>query len=160
MDMTTSARELLRHTLASVAYRAAKVLRDAPESFADFHAAESTRTPVQIVAHLGDLFNWGLSIAKGKQIWHDSVPLPWAQECERFFASLKKFDDYLCGEEQLHVSVEKLFQGPVADALNHIGQLAILRRVAGLPIRPENYYQADIAAGRVGKEQTPPKREF
>lgn len=160
MDMTISARELLRHCLASTAYRAGKALRDAPESFANFKAAESTRTPVQIVAHLGDLFAWGLSIAKGKQVWHDSVPLPWAQEVNRFFESLKKFDDYLCGDEELHASVEKLFQGPVADAGSHIGQLAMLRRMAEAPIRAENYYQAEIAAGRVGLNQVAPKQEF
>src|SRR5271166_3152605 len=160
MEMTTSARELLRHCLATTAYRAAKILRDAPESFANFHATDSTRTPVQILAHMGDLFDWALSMCKGKQVWKDSTPLPWAQEVARFFESLKKFDDYLYGDEPLHASVEKLFQGPVADALNHIGQLAILRRVAGAPIRPENYYQADIAAGQVGVNQPAPKREF
>lgn len=160
MDMTTSARDLLRHCLASSAYRAGKVLRDAPESFANFKAAETTRTPVQIVAHMGDLFDWGLSIAKGKQVWHDSTPLPWAQEVDRFFASLKEFDDYLSGDQQLHASVEKLFQGPVADAASHIGQLAMLRRMAEAPIRAENYYQADIATGRVGLTQAAPKREF
>ncbi len=160
MDMTTSARELLRHCLATAAYRAGKVLRDAPESFGDYRAGESTRTPVQIVAHMGDLFDWALSISKGKQVWHDSEPLPWAQEVSRFFDSLKRFDDYLCGDEPLHASPEKLFQGPVADAVNHIGQLAMLRRMAGIPIRGENYFQAEIATGRVGKEQAAPKREF
>lgn len=160
MDMTTSARELLRHTLATAAYRAGKSLRDTPESFADFKAAESTRTPVQIVAHMGDLFDWALSMSKGKQAWKDSTPLPWQQEISRFFDSLRKFDEYLCGDETLHASPEKLMQGPVADALNHIGQLAMLRRMAGIPIRSENYYQAEIASGRVGKEQVAPKREF
>ena len=160
MDMTISARELLRHCLASNAYRAGKVLRDAPGSFANFKANDSTRTPAQIVAHMGDLFDWALSIAKGKQVWHDSTPLPWTQEVGRFFDSLKKFDDYLCGDEPLHTSVEKLFQGPVADAASHIGQLAMLRRMADAPIRAENYYQAEIAAGRVGLEQAVPKYEF
>jgi len=160
MEMTTSARELLRHCLATIAYRGGKVLRDAPESFGEYKATESSRTPVQIVAHMGDLLDWGLSIARGKQEWHDAKPLPWEQEVSRFFDSLKKFDDYLCGEETLQATPEKLFQGPVADAVNHIGQLAMLRRMAGGPIRGENYYVADIAVGRVGSEQPTPKREF
>ena len=160
METTVNARELLRHCVASTAYRAGKVLRDAPESFADFKAAESTRTPAQILAHMGDLFDWALSIAKGRQVWHDSSPLPWKQEVARFFDSLKKFDDYLSGEEALHTSVEKLFQGPVADAASHIGQLAMLRRMAQVPIRAENYYQAEIASGRVGLDQAAPKQEF
>jgi hypothetical protein len=137
-----------------------KVLCDAPETFANYKVDESSRTPVQIVAHMGDLFDWALSIAQGKQAWHDAKPLPWSQEVARFFEALKKFDDYLCGPEQLHASVEKLFQGPVADAVNHIGQLAMLRRMAGNKIKGENYYQAEITAGRVGAQQAAPKREF
>jgi hypothetical protein len=160
MDMTTSARELLRHTVATVAYRGGKSLRDAPESFANYKADESSRTPVQILAHMGDLFEWALSMAKGKQVWQDSKPLPWNEEVARFFATLKSFDDYLCGDEQLHASVERLYQGPVADAMNHIGQLAMLRRMAGCTIKGENYFVAEITAGRVGIEQTPPKKAF
>ena len=154
------ARDLLRHCLATVAYRGGKTLRDAPDSFANFHAAEATRTPVQILAHLGDLFDWALSMAMGQPAWHDSKPLPWHDEIQRFFASLRSFDDYLARAESLHASPEKLFQGPVADALNHIGQLAMLRRMAGNPIKGENYFMADISSSRVGQDQPKPKREF
>jgi len=154
------ARDLLRHCLATVAYRGGKTLRDAPDSFANFHAAETTRTPVQILAHLGDLFDWALSMAMGRAAWHDSKPLPWHDETQRFFSSVRSFDEYLASAESLHASPENLFQGPVADALNHIGQLAMLRRVAGYPIKGENYFMADISSGRVGQDQPKPKREF
>jgi hypothetical protein len=154
------ARQLLRHTLSSLAYRAGKTLRRAPESFATFAAAEDCRKPANILAHMGDLFDWALSIAQGKQAWHDSEPLAWPQEVERFFKTLHAFDDYLASDAALATSPEKLFQGPVADALTHTGQIAILRRMAGCPIRGENYYRAEIVAGRVGSEQTAPAREF
>ena len=154
------ARDLLRHTLATVAYRGAKVLRDAPDSFASFRASETTRTPAQILAHLGDLFDWALSMAKGQPAWHDSKPLPWHDEVLRFFTALRKFDEYLDGPEPLHESPEKLFQGPVADSLTHIGQLAMLRRMAGAPIKGENYHMAAISIGRVGPDQPAPNREF
>jgi hypothetical protein len=157
---TISARDLLRHSLATIAYRAAKSLRDAPDSFHDFRSGESTRTPGQILAHMGDLLDWALTMAKGQPAWRDSQPLAWQPECERFFDALRQFDEYLEGNEPLHASPEKLFQGPVADLLNHAGQLALLRRLAGIPIKGENYYVADIATGRVGPEQAPPKREF
>src|SRR6476659_10641571 len=85
-------RQLLRHTLATLAYRAGKALRDAPASFAAFSTGEKGRTPAHILAHMGDLFDWALSIAQGKQAWHDSTPLPWAAEVERFFAAAKRFD--------------------------------------------------------------------
>ena len=154
------ARQLLRHTLATVAYRGGKALRGAPDHFGTFHIGDKTRTPAQILAHMGDLFDWALSIAQGEQTWHDSAPLPWNAEVDRFFAALQKFDDYLASSEPLHGSAEGLFQGPVADALNHIGQIAMLRRLAGSPILGENYFKAEIAAGRVGLDQAAPRREF
>jgi hypothetical protein len=160
MDSHDSSRQMLRHTVATLAYRAGKALRGAPESFANYAAGDKARTPAALLAHMGDLFDWALTIAKGKQEWHDSKPLPWAQEVERFFNSLKAFDDYLASGQPLGSPVEKLFQGPVADALTHTGQLTMLRRMAGNPMRSENYFRADIVAGRVGDEQTPPSREF
>jgi hypothetical protein len=155
-----TARELLRHAVATLAYRGGKAIRGAPESFAEFRASEKTRTPGQILGHLGDLFDWALSMAKGKQEWHDSPLLKWDQSSKRFFAALQAFDDYLASGETMHASVDKLLQGPVADALTHVGQIAMLRGIFGSSIRPENYYKADIAVGRVGAEQASPKQEF
>jgi len=161
MDQSSDpARQFLRHTLATVAYRGGKALRGAPPHFDSFHIGDKTRTPAQILAHMGDLFDWALSIAKGQQTWHDSAPLPWNAEIERFFAAVKKFDDFLASGEPVHGSVEGIFQGPVADALNHVGQIAMLRRLAGSPILGENYFRAEITAGRVGPEQSTPRREF
>jgi hypothetical protein len=153
-------RDLLRHTLATLAYRGGKAVRNAPDGFANFHAAEGLRTPGQILAHVGDLFDWALSIAMGQQKWFNSEPLPWDQETKRFFAVLKTFDDYLASDQPVQAPLEQLFQGPVADALTHIGQIAILRRMAGAPVKGENYYIAEIKAGRVGADQAEPKREF
>jgi hypothetical protein len=153
-------RELLRHAVATVAYRGGKAIRNAPSDFASYRSAEGVRTPGQILAHIGDLFDWVLSIAAGKQTWKNSGPLPWEKESERFFAALQKFEDYLASSEPLHATPEKLLQGPVADALAHTGQIAMLRRMAGAAVRSENYFDAEIAVGRVGAEQTPPKREF
>lgn len=150
---------MLRHTVATLAYRGGKVVRDAPASLADFRSADA-RTPVEILAHIGDLLDWGLSMASGNRKWKDSKPLPWDGEVERFFAALKRFDDYLVSSAPLQAPAEKLFQGPIADAFTHVGQIAILRRMAGNPIRAESYFDADIVAGRVGPSQTPPKREF
>ena len=150
----------LRHTVATLAYRGGKAVRGAPPEFASFKAAATTRTPVEILAHVGDLLDWALAMADGQQKWHNSAPLPWPQEVERFFASLKKFDDRLATGAPLGFPAEKLFQGPVADALTHVGQIAMLRRIAGAPMKGENYFQADIAAGRVGNEQSAPRREF
>ncbi|HXY23306.1 MAG TPA: hypothetical protein VEI73_01550 [Candidatus Acidoferrum sp.] len=154
------ARQLLRHTVATVAYRAGKALRDSPPHFSSYHIGDKTRTPAQILAHMGDLFDWAFSIATGNQTWHDSTPLPWPAEVDRFFDAVKKFDDYLASGEPLHVSAEGLFQGPIADTLTHVGQIAMLRRLACAPIKGENYFKAEIAIGRVGLEQSAPRREF
>jgi len=153
-------RELLRHTLATLAYRGAKAVRGAPDSFASFKASETTRTPAQILAHIGDLFDWALSIAKGAEAWNNAEPLEWNQEVERFHVTLRRFDDFLASEAELAGTCERLFQGPVADALTHVGQLTILRRIADAPIKGENYSRAKIEAGRVGAEQETPKSEF
>jgi len=154
------ARQLLRHTVATVAYRGGKALRGAPASFATFAIGENPKTPAEILAHLGDLFDWAHSIASGAQVWEDSEPLPWDAGVERFFAALQKFDYFLASSEPLHASLQGLFQGPIADALTHVGQLAMLRRLAGCPIKGENYFKAEIIAGRVGMEQSAPRREF
>jgi hypothetical protein len=154
------ARQLLRHAVATVAYRGSKALRGAPDTFAGFSIGDKPRTPAQILAHLGDLFDWAHSMAAGEQVWHDSAPLPWNSEVDRFFAALKKFDDYLASSEPLRAPVDKLFQGPIADALTHIGQIAMLRRLAKAPIKGENYFKADIAPGRVSLDQPAPRREF
>ena len=151
---------LLRHTVATVAYRGGKTLRGAPAEFANFRQNPTLRTPVQILAHLGDLFDWALSLAQGRHDWHSSEPLPWDQEVARFFRTLAAFDGYLASGLPLGSPAEKLFQGPVADALTHIGQIAMLRRASGAPIRAENYFKAEVVAGRVGSEQTTPKMEF
>jgi hypothetical protein len=151
---------LLRHTVATLAYRGGKAIRNAPAGFADFNGGHGLRTPGQILAHVGDLFDWALSSAMGQEKWHNSTPLPWDQECARFHAALKKFDDFLASGQPVQASLEKLFQGPTADALTHVGQINILRRLAGAPVKGENYYVADIRAGRLGADQTPPKREF
>ena len=146
------------HTLATVAYRAGKTLRGATPEFAQFQGAG--RAPIQILAHMGDLFDWALSVAQGDQKWRNSEPLPWDREVERFFATLAAFDAFLASDEPLHATSEKLFQGPVADALTHTGQLAMLRRLAGCPMRGENYFAAEVATGRVGIDQTPAAKTF
>jgi len=151
-------RGLLRHTLATLAYRGAKALGGASPEFASFDGAG--RTPAQILAHIGDLMDWALSIAESNQRWQNSKPLPWDKEVARFFAALKAFDDFLASSKPPAVSAERLFQGPIADALTHVGQIAMMRRLAGMPIKGENYFQAEITNGRVGADQAAPVREF
>ena len=166
MDAKTSktsadtSRQFLRHTLATVAYRGGKAIRGVPGTFSEFRANESCRTPGQILAHIGDLYDWALSQAKGQEKWSVSKPLPWDNEVERFFTTLQALDDYLASDSALDATSEKLFQGAIADSLTHIGQISILRRLAGSPVRAENYSRAEIVAGRVGPQQTRPSREF
>lgn len=160
MSTTDTKREMLRHTVATLAYRGAKAVRGASESFASFGAPETTRTPVKILAHIGDLLDWGLSIAKGAETWNESEPLAWEKEIARFHQALGEFDRYLASDAELAGTCERLFQGPIADALTHVGQIAMLRRMAADPIKGENYSRAKITAGRVSADQEAPKREF
>lgn len=150
---------MLRHTVATLGYRGGKTLQDAPPDFGTFRIGEKTRTPAQIVAHIGDLLDWALGLANGVHEWHDSVPLPWNEEVARFFAGLENLDKRLASGP-IGIPAERLFQGPIADALTHIGQIAMLRRLAGSPVRGENYAKADIVAGRIGPQQPTARKEF
>lgn len=155
--MTTAVQEQLnlslRHANATLAYRAAVVLRDVPAGFSGTRAGDGSRSAGEILAHLGDLLDWALSMAKGKEAWQDSTPKSWSADSKRFHASLTAFDKYLSSGAELHTSPEKLFQGAVADALTHVGQIALLRRLAGAPIASENYCEAKIEVGRTGADQ-------
>ncbi|HKW01094.1 MAG TPA: hypothetical protein VJN96_14820 [Vicinamibacterales bacterium] len=150
----------LRHALATLAYRGGKAVRNAPADFSSFQAGPSSRTAGQILAHIGDLLDWGLSLAQGQQRWQDSAPQTWEQDVARFHAALAAFDAYLASGAPIACADEKLFQGPIADAFTHVGQIGMLRRLAGSPVTGENYFRAGIEIGRLGPEQTPPKREF
>ena len=153
-------RALLRHTVATLAYRGAKAVRGAPDSFGNYQAGPAVRTPLGILAHIGDLLEWALSLARGEQIWRASKGESWQRECDRFHACLRELDAYLASDAELAAPSEKLFQGPIADALTHVGQIALLRRLADAPIRGENYFVADIEGGQTGPDQPPTRREF
>jgi len=158
--MDANETSLLRHTVATLAYRGGKALRGAPPEFATFRAGPQTRTPAEILAHLGDLLDWALSLAEGAPEWHNGPALAWDQGTARFFAALDALDRRLASGAPLGAPPERLFQGPIADALTHVGQIAMLRRMAGLPVRGENYLKAEIVAGRVGADQAQPRLEF
>jgi hypothetical protein len=161
--MTNDSRILIRHILATLAYRAAKPLRDAPEAFGSFRASDTTRTPAQVLAHMGDLLDWALTQVTGAERWQPADPLPWPDESARFFAALGRLDQALAADAAdgvPEVTLLRLFQGPIADAFTHVGQLTMLRRQFGAPIRGENYHRADIVTGRVGATQAAPQREF
>jgi hypothetical protein len=154
----------LRHTLATLAYRCGKAVRGAPESFGTFRIAPTTRTPVQILAHVGDLLEWAVWLLRGEHRWSDSTatPLSWPGEVERFFRLASELDAEIAASSPADSawSLEHVFQGPVADALTHVGQLTLMRRLAGDPVRGENYARAEIVIGRTGAEQAAPRREF
>lgn len=153
-------RTFTRYVLATLAYRGAKAVAAAPAGFGEFRPVEGSRSAGEILAHVGDLLDWTASFLAGKGVWHDSTPLPWEQEVERFFRALAAVDQALAADAPSPLPMEKLFQGPLADALTHIGQIAQLRRLVGSPLKGENYVMADVAIGRVGPDQAAPKREF
>jgi hypothetical protein len=160
IDVALGKRELLRHAVATLAYRGAKAIRNAPPQLADFRIGDGTRSPVQILAHLGDLLEWGVSLAEGNQQWSVATPGTWDAESARLFSALARLDEHLASDRPLGCKPEKLLQGPVADALTHVGQIMMLRRLASAPVRSENYAIAEIVSGRVTAEQAAPKFEF
>jgi len=153
-------REMLRHALATLAYRGGKAVRGAPDRFGDFKTEAAIRTPGQVLAHIGDLLDWSLALAGGQHVWHDSAPQSWPEEVARFFQALARLDARLSSDTPLGFTEKQLFQGPIADALTHVGQITMLRRMFGSPVRGESYLKAEIVVGRVGPEQSAPRREF
>jgi hypothetical protein len=150
----------IRHALATLSYRLGKVLRGTPPEFRDFSCAPTARTPGQILAHIGDLMDWALTQVEGRREWHSSQPLAWEQEIARFYIAIAKLDARIAADGLGSAIPEILFQSAIADALTHTGQIALLRRLAGNPVRGESYADAEITAGRVGPDQTPPRHEF
>jgi len=157
-----TARRMLRHILATLAYRAAKTVRGTPEAFATYRVTPASPSAQIILAHMGDLMDGALRRVKGDPAWTNATPLPWDQEIARFFSALGALDAHLASGATIHVDPGVLFQGVIADALTHTGQLAMLRRLSGHKMKGESYARADIQAGRVGIEQTPadPQYEF
>jgi len=151
---------LLRHALATLAYRGGKAVRGAPPEFASYRASETSRTPLEILAHVNDLLDWMDGFLTGVHKWQTSTPAAWSEEVARFHSALARVDGRLTNPLPPDTSLERLFQGPVADALTHVGQLTLLRRMAGTPVRGENYYLAEIEAGRVSADQPQARREF
>jgi hypothetical protein len=152
-------RELLRHALAVLAYRGAKPLRGAPATFASYDTGGG-HTPLVILAHISDLMDWALSHARGEARWNSATPQSWDAEVARFHAALAAFDAHLASDAPIRAEIPRLLQGPLDDALTHVGQLMMLRRMAGSPVYGENYFVADIAIGRLGPDQAAPKRPF
>lgn len=158
--MPMTARDTVRHLTATLAYRAAKVLRDAPARFGALSVGPSARNPVQIVAHMGDLMTWAVGLAQGESVWKAAGSDDWNMEVNRFFERLGELDRELELREPPEEALHTLIQGPLADALTHVGQLALLRGISGAAVRPESYARAEIVIGRVGLRQAEPVREF
>ena len=153
-------RELLLHFLAAIAYRTQKALRDAPESFPNYDAGRQTRTPVEILRHMTSLMGYTATLFQGGAYPVHPDPLPtFAEEILRFHAMLAAVGDLLrAGSPPCTISTEQLLQGPLADTMTHVGQLALLRRLAGSPVPPENFIFAEVLPDRLGVEQAPPAR--
>jgi hypothetical protein len=153
-DPTT--RLILRHLLATIAYRAGKAIRGTPDAFGQHRQTPDSPSSAEIVAHMGDLMEWVLRMLRGAPSWTTATPLPWDQEIARFYRTLKAVDDELGSSAPIRWEAERIIQGGIADALTHTGQLAMLRRLSGHKMKGESYARADIVIGRVGPDQTPP----
>jgi hypothetical protein len=140
-------RELLRHMVATVAFRGRIAVSGAPPNFAIFKAVESARTPGEILAHIGDLLYGSHFLLKGELVYLESDPLPWDDEIARFFNGVRELDSFLTTDLPLAHPVEKLVQGPIGDALTHVGQIILLRRIAGSPVETASYFEAEITPG-------------
>ena len=152
-------RELLRHFLAAIAYRTQKAVRDAPAHYATFSAGNRARTPVELIRHMTSLMGYVRTFFVGGSYPRQPDPLPtFAEDVARFHHLLEAVGELLTSGAPCSLTTEQLLQGPFADTMTHVGQLAMLRRLADSPVAAENFIYADIRAERLGVDQPPPAR--
>jgi hypothetical protein len=152
--------QLLQHFLAAIAYRTQKALRDAPAHYGDFPPGHEVRTPAEILRHMTSLMGYVRSFFTGEDYPFQPKPLPsFVDEIERFHAMLTEVAVLIAADRApAEISTEQLLQGPFSDVMTHVGQLAILRRLAASPVASENFIYADIRSDRLGRDQPPPAR--
>jgi hypothetical protein len=152
-------RELLRHFLGAIAYRTQKALRDAPEHYAGFSAGNRVRTPTDILRHMTSLMGYVRTFFEGGSYPVKPDPLPtFKDEIARFHDVVMAVGKLLASDAPCSITTEQLLQGPFADTMTHVGQLAMLRRLADAPVPPENFIFADIRGDRLDANQPPPAR--
>lgn len=145
-------RELFRHLLATLAFRGGVAVANTPEDFASFRLKEDVRTPAELLAHIGDCVEGSHYLMQGEFVYLNSKPLAWNEEIKRFFSKIKAFDAFLASDARLKQPIEKIMQGPIADSLTHVGQIVMLRRIAGFPVQVDNYFAAEFAPGEIDEE--------
>jgi hypothetical protein len=150
-------RLMLQHFLAALAYRTQKALRDAPADFGSFQASNQARTPMELVRHMTSVLGYARTYFIGGRYWPDPLP-SLVEEIERFHEMVRDLAGHIeAGTPFLQaMSAERLLQGPFSDAMTHVGQLAMLRRLAGDPVAPENFIVAQIQPDRLGADQAEP----
>ena len=153
-------RQFLRHANATLAYRGAKAIRGAPPEFATFKVGPTSRTPLEILSHIGDLLEVSAARLRGPTQWRQAPLETWDRQVARFHAALADIDAALDSDTPIAVPLDRWYQGPFADALTHVGQLTMLRRLSGAPMKGEAYFYADIQPGRVGPDQTPAEEKY
>lgn len=155
-----SERALLKHYLAAIAYRTQKALRDAPAAYPDFSAGHRARSPVEILRHMTSVLGYARTLFLGGSYPFNPEPLAtFRDEVERFHGMVAALGAVLDeGVALKEISYEQLLQGPLSDVMTHVGQLALLRRLADTPVAPENFIYAEIDADRLGPDQPPPAR--
>jgi hypothetical protein len=150
---------MVRHFLASLAYRFHKAVADAPEGFDGLGPGYGIRPPLTIVRHMNGVLGYGkVALETGDfDYWHHHPSLDWKGEIALVHETLQGIDTFLASDADVAGErLERLLQGPLSDAMTHVGQLAMLRRMAGSPLHAENFFKADIKAGQVGEEQPAP----
>lgn len=153
--VTEAERRLLQHALAAIAYRARKAVSGSPPEFADFRAGPGVRTPHQLLRHMSDVLGYARVTFSGGS-WRAHTLPTFEEEVTRLHEQLALLNDIIAVEEFAEFTPDQLLQGPISDTLTHVGQLAMLRRLSGSPIPPENFIVADIDTGNVGPDQAPP----
>jgi len=156
--MNADQRALLRHFLATLAYRTQKAIRGAPPDYWFFEAGHEVRTPKVLLEHMTSVLGHARCRFRGGEWWPDPLDTP-EEEIIRFHDMLQDLSDHLeVGDALVDTTPYRLLQGPFSDAMTHAGQLAMLRRLHGVPVPPEDFIHAEIDPGEPGRDPSAPTR--
>ncbi|MGD8566066.1 MAG: hypothetical protein PVF96_06935 [Candidatus Bathyarchaeota archaeon] len=146
---------MLRHFLASIAYRATKAIKDAPEIYPNLYIGKGVKTPLRIVHHITGVLKYAHSFFEHYDTTYSDIK-SWDAEINDFYNILRQLDKSLQKKKPNQVTEEQLLQGPLSDSMAHVGQLLLLRRMADSPVPSENFIFADIKKEKVGPDQPEP----
>ncbi len=134
----------IQHFLKVLSYRFEKAIHNAAESYPKHASGHGIRTPLELLGHMNGVLEFAISSLKNQP--RRNIPeQSWQEQITLYYEKLKELNQLMQENSFDTDTLERILQGPLADAMTHIGQLAMMRRLANSAIAGENYFAADMS---------------